>query len=154
VSGAELGLGALNTEVLLRAYVSDLDNLENEVYMRMNAMDSEIELKADKITLNGYVTASQLSAEIAAINKFFAGTATATSFQATLLHVGSRLTYGQHTLSKSQRTTVDDVTLPTLNFGTINYKGSDGNNYSARVCIGYSAGKVTKTTAMNYVSWS
>lgn len=154
VSGAEISLDALNAEVLMRAYASDLDTLENEVYLRMNAIDNEIELKADKITLNGYVTASQLSAEIAAINKFFAGTATATSFQATLLHVGSRLTYGQHTLSKSQRTTVDDVTLPTLSFGTINYKGSDGNNYSARVCTGYTAGRVTKTTAMNYVSWS
>lgn len=154
VSGAELGLDALNAEVMLRAYASDLDTLENEVYLRMNALDSEIELKADKITLSGYVTASQLSAEIAAINKFFAGTATATSLQATLLHVGSRLTYGQNTLSKSQRTTVDNVTLPTLNFGTINYKGSDGNNYSARVCTGYTQGTVTKTTAMNYVSWS
>lgn len=85
VTGAEVAIDGLNAEVLLRAKIKDVDNLETAVYLRISALDNEIELKADKITLDGYVTASQLSTTNAKISNLTSGLTTATALKATAL---------------------------------------------------------------------
>ena len=50
---------------------------KNGVISAINLTSEAATIKASKINLEGYVTASQLSAEVANINKFFAGTAQA-----------------------------------------------------------------------------
>lgn len=85
VTGAEVAIDALNAEVLLRAYTKDVDDLETAVYLRISAIDDEIELKADKITLNGYVTASQLSTTNAKINNLMTGVTEASALKASLV---------------------------------------------------------------------
>ena len=101
LSAAQIELDGINAELSLAA--SKLDNVENRTTsveltlngseakaglvatviqqgerissaeLTLDGLNSEIELKADKITLNGYVTLSNFNAEIATINNIFAG---------------------------------------------------------------------------------
>lgn len=64
----ELGIimSSYEAEMLLYAKQTTVDELGkdvDEVYVRLDAAEDELELKADIITLNGYVTASQLETE-------------------------------------------------------------------------------------------
>ena len=175
-STAEIAIDGLNAAVITKASIETVDKLtgrvskseatltvqaeqisskvsKDDVISSINQTAEEIQIEAQRINLSGYVTASTFAAEIASINKVLSGSTAATNIQTTLLTVNSRITYGGKTLSNSTRTTVDLVTLPTLRFGTINYKGTDGNDYKATVCIGWSAGSVSSSN-FNYVSWS
>ncbi|MBQ7825139.1 MAG: phage tail protein, partial [Clostridia bacterium] len=68
ITDVGIELDAMDAELLLYAKQTTVDNLEKEVYIRLDAAEEELELKADKITLNGYVTANQLEAEISDLN--------------------------------------------------------------------------------------
>lgn len=114
ITGAEAAIDAANAQILLRAYISDVDALENEVYIRISAMEDEIELKADKITLNGYVTMSQFNASMADI---FAATIdyinvnqlAATRVSTTYLSASS-FTFASKTISR-RTATIGDTTI-------------------------------------------
>lgn len=111
ISGAMLELDGLKGQIALKATATDLSGLKTTVTQRLDAQAGEIELKVDKdgviaairasseevqiqakkINLSGYVTASQLEAEVANINRFFAGTASATRISAGTLAASSGL---------------------------------------------------------------
>lgn len=61
ISSAELAIDGANAEIELRVR-------ENEVISAINLTTEEARIKAAKIVLDGYVTTSKLSAEIASIN--------------------------------------------------------------------------------------
>lgn len=175
-SQAEVAIDGLNAAVITKASIETVDALtgrvstaeatltvqanqisskvsKDGVISSINQTAESITIQANKIDLSGYVTASKFAAEIASINKVLTGSTAATSIQSTLLTVNSKMIYKGKTLTNSTRTTVDLVTLPSLRFGTINYKGTDGNDYKATVCVGWDAGSVSSSN-FNYVSWS
>ena len=68
-------LDAAESEILLKAsreQVAGVESQVDEVSVRLNAAEHKIELKADYIDLQGYVTADELATEIADISSAFA----------------------------------------------------------------------------------
>lgn len=121
VSGAEVTIDALNAEVELKASIKDVDDLESAVYLRISALDDEIELKADKITLNGYVTASQLSTTNAKINNLLTGTTQAsklwaTAIEAADMEITRTMVYREETVSVISVMGTDGSTRRALGF--------------------------------------
>jgi phage minor structural protein len=142
VSSAEITLdGALGT--------IDLKVSQDEVISAINLSPESITINSKKINLSGYVTASQLSAEIATINQFFTGAATAQMLYANSINGQfaqftnvSILNYETWWFEKNF---VTDVKLPLPQFKTLEYKKADGTTGSQLVCIGFNeAGSVTK----------
>lgn len=86
VSSAEVRIDGLNGEITLKVS-------KNGVISSINQSAENVTISASRINLSGYVTASSLNAEIASINKFFAGTATAGAMRITVLNVTDALTY-------------------------------------------------------------
>lgn len=70
ISSAAIEINGAKAEINLKVS-------KNGVISAINQSPESITIQASKINLQGYVTASQLSAEVANINKFFAGTAQA-----------------------------------------------------------------------------
>ena len=105
---------------------------KNGVISSINQTSESITISANKVNLNGYVTASDLSAEVANINKFFAGTAqaqrmdinnlTTQTFQATNV---SLINYD---CGWKTKTFVTGVSFPRYVEGTIYYKDQNGSN--------------------------
>lgn len=106
---------------------------DNEAAIRLHAteFDTKLELKADKIELKGLVTASELSAEIAKINKFFAGNATAakmivTNLGAVSLSVSSSFTFENSPVDWQTGNVVTSKYLP--NYALVSLRQADGQN--------------------------
>nr|DAR14736.1 MAG TPA: endopeptidase tail [Caudoviricetes sp.] len=105
---------------------------KNGVISSINQTSESITISASKVNLKGYVTASDLSAEVANINKFFAGTAqaqrmdinnlTTQTFQATNV---SLINYD---CGWKTKTFVTGVSFPRYVEGTIYYKDQNGSN--------------------------
>lgn len=75
LSQAEITLDGVNAQIVLKASVETTDELGRRVSaaeIEIDGLNSEIVLKADKIDLQGYVTAEQLETEIADISATFA----------------------------------------------------------------------------------
>jgi hypothetical protein len=72
-TSVELTLNGSDAKAGLVAEVIEQGERISSAELTIDGLNSEIELKADKITLDGYVTASKFNAEIAAINNIFAG---------------------------------------------------------------------------------
>lgn len=80
---SHIALNAGNIE--LKASQTELDGVEarvSEAEIQIDGIESQITLKADKIDLIGLVTATELEAEVAEINKFFTGSAVASMLHA------------------------------------------------------------------------
>ena len=76
---------------------------------------SYIKLKADKIDLQGYVTASQLNATNAKINNLTSGATTASSLKTNLLSAAVGFTYQNHNISV-KNVTIDGTTYHLLGY--------------------------------------
>ncbi len=113
-----IDLRAAEGELELMAKKTDLDGLETEVMILLDALDNKITLKADKIELQGYVTASELSAEIARINNFFSGVSEISVLKATMVNCTNTFLYKNTAMSVKSM----DVTTPS-GTKTINYVG-------------------------------
>lgn len=72
ISSANVRIDGANAEIELKVS-------KNGVISSINQTSESVTISASKINLSGYVTTSSLSAEIASINKFFTGSAQATS---------------------------------------------------------------------------
>ena len=72
-TSVELVLNGTEAKAGLIASVIEQGERISSAELTIDGINSEIALKADKITLNGYVTMSKFEAEIAAINHIFAG---------------------------------------------------------------------------------
>lgn len=105
-------------------------------WISINGMDSRIEanakeitLKADKITLKGYVTMDEFEAKTASIDNLFAGVAKATGIWATHMQCDT-ITIGGKTGSWKERKLVTSINSPTFNYVTLQYKDHSGTNKS------------------------
>lgn len=86
VSSAEISIDGMNGEIALKVS-------KNGVISSINQSAESVTISASRINLSGYVTASSLNAEIASINKFFTGNATAGAMRITTLNVSDALTF-------------------------------------------------------------
>ncbi|MBP3657584.1 MAG: phage tail protein [Clostridia bacterium] len=80
LSRAIIRLDAAEGQIQLKASKSAVDELTEEVKevsLELDAANEEIRLRAKYIDLEGYVTIGEFEAELAKINRIFAGTATA-----------------------------------------------------------------------------
>lgn len=146
LSKAEINIDGANAQIALRVE-------KDGVISSINASPEDITIKASRINLEGYVTASTLSAEIASINNFFSGNAQAAWLKAYMLDVATSCKIYGNTLQCTSGNFVTSVTMPTLRFTEINYRGSDGNPYTLKVCTGYEDAGSASRTSRNYVSW-
>lgn len=105
----------------------------------ISILSTNISLKADKITLDGYVKASEFEAEVASINKLFAGQETATSIVTNSIGINSHLTIFGHQAEWNSRnfgTSLSDAAQRVVQRENISYMGSDGNSHSLSVVTG------------------
>lgn len=75
LNAVEVLLNGNDATIGLVAQVYEQGQKISEAYVRIDGMESEIELKADTILLNGYVKMSTFNAEIADIDKLLTGAA-------------------------------------------------------------------------------
>lgn len=75
LNAVEVLLNGNDATIGLVAQVYEQGQKISEAYVRIDGMESEIELKADTILLNGYVKTSTFNAEIADIDKLLTGAA-------------------------------------------------------------------------------
>lgn len=151
-TSAEIALNGANATITLHASeLSELSQNLSEALIEIDGIQSEILLKADKITLDGYVTASSFNAEIAAINNIFSGYS-----QAQNLHVNNAITAqsGQFTnislinndcawASKTVQTSIPEFT-------TANVTLANGN--SIKVVTGWATAPSQHRSTMNYLT--
>ena len=106
VSSAEIAIDGANAEIALKVN-------KNGVISAINVSSEEILIQARRINLSGYVTASQLSAEIATINNFFSGNSTISHAVVGLLDVTATgsLKYQGTNVSWHTASVVTGVTL-------------------------------------------
>jgi hypothetical protein len=75
LNAVEVLLNGNDATIGLVAQVYEQGQKISEAYVRIDGMESEIELKADTILLNGYVKTSTFNAELADIDKLLTGAA-------------------------------------------------------------------------------
>lgn len=101
VNSAEIAIDGANAAIALKVD-------RNGVIGAINLTPESALIQSQRINLVGYVTASQLSAEVATINRFFTGQATAASMVVTNLSALS-LTVGGNKCSWTSTEVVTDV---------------------------------------------
>lgn len=181
-SAVSLELDAVNAALLLKAEKTTVDNLQNEVertsaellvqagliatkvesngvISAINQTAETIQIQAQKIDLSGYVTASQLSAEIADIRLAYTSKVETTQLiagQAQVtgdLKIEGTMHYGTKLCNFTSKTVVTGVTFPVLSFGTIKYLKPDGSEGSQTFVTGYNSVGSTTGGTMNYMSY-
>lgn len=114
------------------------------VVSAINQTPETILIQASKINLVGYVTASQLSAEIASISKFFSGVAEASVLKTTMLNCTSTMLYKDTAVSWKEKSVVTGVNI-TQEKNIVSVKDTNGNTVVINYVTGVSANP-TKST--------
>ena len=177
---AEIELNGVNSTLL--AHTTTLDHLTGSVAsaeVRLNGFEATLDLKVDKnglisainlcpenitisstkINLEGYVTANQLSAEIADLRLAFASRVETTQLiasQATIssdLKVTGDMRYADKLCNWASKTVVTSVTHPLPQFGTLEYMKPDGTAGSVMYVRGFNETGNTSTSTMRYMSY-
>ncbi len=117
------------------------------VVSAINQTPETILIQASKINLVGYVTASQLSAEIANISRFFSGVAEASVLKTTMLNCTSTMLYKDTAVSWKEKSVVTGVNI-TQEKNIVSVKDTNGNT----VVINYVTG-VTATPTRSTLSY-
>lgn len=129
------------------------------VISAINQTAEQVKIQAAKIDLEGYVTASQLSAEIADIRLAYSSKMETTQLiasQATVssdLRVTGNMRYGDRLCNWGSKTVVTGVSFPIPQFGTLEYMKPDGTAGSVLYMRGYNEAGSTNTSTMNYMSY-
>ena len=173
-------LDSVNTRIDLTAQKVDVDNLanvvnevsaqltvqagqissrvsKNGVISAINHTAETITINANRINLEGYVTASQLQAEVARIDKFFSGVSQVRQLDANILTCQSaqitNLSLINYDVEWKDGDYVTDVTFPTYYETTIYFVDWDGEKVYQRVLLPTkrSAGNVSKDTNHKYL---
>lgn len=125
ISSAAIEINGAKAEINLKVS-------KNGVISAINLTSEAATIQASKINLQGYVTASQLSAEVADINKFFAGTAQASRMDINSLTSQTaqitNVTLINYQCAWKSKEFVTAVSFPRYVENTIYYKNQSGNN--------------------------
>lgn len=121
ISGAEIRLDGVAASILLKVD-------KNGVIAAINLTPEEVKIQAAKINLEGYVTATQLSTEIAAIENSFSDMVSTKT-----LYAQSLFQYQGWTGVWKSGDFVTSVTFPRYVEDTIYYKNWNGENTFMRV---------------------
>ncbi len=138
ISYAEIAIDGLRGEIELKVS-------KDGVISSINQTAEEITINASKINLSGYVTASKLEAEIAAINLSFANTIATDTLEANSALI-SFMTYGDHYCtwkSKTVQTSIPEFTKATITL-------ANGNQVS--VVTGWATAPSSHRSTMYYLS--
>ena len=119
ISSAEVRLAGAEANIQLKVN-------KNGVISAINLTPEAVKIQAKRIDLSGYVTADQLSAQIADINISIASTVDTATLRANSAIV-SFLTLGDAYISKDSKTYVTSVSFPRYQEKTIYYMNWDGN---------------------------
>lgn len=95
---------ALEAELIVQSGMISTKVSNGEIASTLNQTPQSVLVDADKIDLIGFVTASQLSAEIAEINQFFSGVAEASVLKSTMVNCTGTLLYQDDAISKKALT--------------------------------------------------
>lgn len=132
---------------------------KNSVVSAINLSPENITISSAKINLEGYVTASQLSAEIADLRLAFASRVETTQLiasQASIsgdLSVTGDMRYASKLCNWASKSVVTGVTFPMLTFGTIKYMKPDGTEGSQTFVTGYHSAGSAPTSTLKYMSY-
>lgn len=140
----------------IRLHGTRLDESEERIVtveVEIDGLNSEINLKADKITLQGYVTMDAFEARVAEIERLMAGLGTiSTLMVSNLMCTGSAafsgsLNFGGVTCELQSIELLADVSGRgvTGEYKTIQYKNWDGSNASTSVMTGFTQASFSKT---------
>lgn len=140
VSSAEIKLDGAEAEI-------DLKVDKNGVISAINVSSESITIQSSRINLSGYVTASQFSAEVASINQFFSGNATAAKMVVTNLTALS-LTFAGNEVKWSSKEVVTSVSCRAS--GEIVVRDADGN-IAGTAITGISFSR--NTDMIYYMTW-
>lgn len=108
ISSAEITLNGADGQIGLVGRVETAEGDIKSAEVRIDGLNSEIELKADKITLNGYVTANQLKTEFTDFKSGISDTLYVRALSATGFECGS-LKLNGYGISLEQRKVVTSV---------------------------------------------
>lgn len=170
-SAAEIAIDGLNAAVITKASIETVDALtgrvskaeatlivqaeqisskvsKDGVISSINQTAESITIQANRVNLSGYVTASQLAAEIATINKFFSGVAEASVLKATMVNCTGTLLYKNTAVSWKEKSVVTGVNI-TQEKNVASVMGSDGSTIVLNYVTSVSASP-TKST-MSYL---
>lgn len=175
LSLAEIDIDGANAAILLKASQSTVDALgkrmssaeikidganagialkvnKNGVISSINQTAESIKIQASKINLEGYVTASKLSAELASMSQGYADRLTTKNLEVLTLAKLKSINFDGNIIGKASRNVVTSVTMPTLTFHDISYKDPSGSTTTTRVCVGYKQGS-SQTAYLQYLNY-
>lgn len=161
VSSAEISINGAKAEIKLKANQTTVDNLtgrvetaestltvqadqistkvsKNGVISSINQTAEEIKIQAGKINLSGYVTASQLAAEVATINNFFSGVSEISVLKATMVNCTGTMLYQNSAVSWMSKSVVTGVSI-TQEKNIVSVKDINGNTVVINYVTGVSA---------------
>jgi len=170
-SAAEIAIDGLNAAVITKASIETVDALtgrvstaeatltvqaeqisskvsKDGVISSINQTAESITIQASKVNLSGYVTASQLAAEVATINNFFSGVAEASVLKATMVNCTGTLLYQNSAVSWKSKTVVTAVSI-TQEKNVASVMGADGSTIVLNYVTGVSASPTRST--MSYL---
>lgn len=114
------------------------------VVSAINQTPETILIQAKRINLSGYVTASQLSAEIASISQFFSGVAEASVLKATMVNCTGTMLYKDTAVSWKEKSVATGVNI-TQEKNIVSVKDTNGNTVVINYVTSVSANP-TKST--------
>lgn len=110
----------------------------------INQTPQSVLIQASKINLEGYVTASKLSAEIASINQFFSGVAEASVLKATMVNCTGTMLYQNSAVSWKEKRYVTSVGI-TQEKNIVSVKDINGNTVTINYVTSVSANPSTSS---------
>lgn len=143
VNAAEVEIDGLNAEIVLKASTETTDELGRRISaaeIEIDGINSEITLKADKVTID---------AELATINKYFAGSATAARMVVTNLTALS-FTFGGNACKWTSKEVVTGVSVSAGKSGAM-VRLADGEDYYLEYVS--SVSRSVSTDTIYYISW-
>ena len=146
VNSAELAIDGANAQIELKVS-------KDGVVSAINQTAETIKIQASKINLSGYVTASQLSAELADFELAWSDTV-ATQVLSVSRHAGiASMTYGGSEVYKNSKNVVTEVTFPTHKGTTINYVDANGVSHSQFVVTGFATSSQVSNDTVYYLGY-
>ena len=151
LTSAEIRLNGAEAEIELKVN-------KNGVISSINMSSEEILIQASRINLAGYVTASQLQAELATINKLISGDAVINKLLVRNMEVQGRVTtsalrVGDYDASWKSATVVTDVSISTSSGSSqyVAYITSSGESVYGTATYLKSASAKCDTMTINYL---